>query len=183
MHAFAQARVLVNVVDDVCDEGENNSADELATTRNPNKGRSVARMQAKLVMAAENGRLHDWTRGALVHCLDVLGMKVASNNTRHELRDLATQHALPLFAKWDAFVPHTDRVTRSAPPPSSSQPSCSQPVDDMDGLIDEYEDAHVFACAFLLLCALFEDFPHFPCWHIWCSVVYHDHFICGSEFN
>ena len=87
--------VVVNVVDDVCDEGENNSADELATSRKPNKGRSVARMQAKLVMAAQNGRLRDWTRGALVHCLDVLGMNVASNNTWRELRDLATQHALP----------------------------------------------------------------------------------------
>ena len=129
--------VVVNVVDDVCDEGESNSADELATARKPNKGHGVARMQAKLVMAAQNGRLRDWTRGALVHCLDVLGMKVASNSTRRELRDLATQHALPLLAEWDAFVPDTDRVTRSAAPPSSSQPSCSQLVDDMDGLIDE----------------------------------------------
>ena len=127
----------MNVVGDVCDEGENNSADELATTRKPNKGRSVARMQAKLVMAVQNGRVRDWTRVALVHCLDVLGVKVASNNTRRELWDLATQHALPLLEEWDAFVPDTDRVTRSAAPPSSSQPSCSQPVDDMDGLIDE----------------------------------------------
>ena len=127
----------MNVVGDVCDEGENNSADELATTRKPNKGRSVARMQAKLVMAAQNGRVRVWTRVALVHCLDVLGIKVASNNTRRELRDLATQHALPLFEEWDAFVPDRDRVTRCAAPPSSSQPSCSQPVDDMDGLIDE----------------------------------------------
>ena len=117
--------------------GENNSADDLATARKPNKGRAVARMQAKLVMAAQNGRLRDWTKGALVNCLDVLGMKVASNSTRRELRDLATQHALPLLAQWDAFVPDTDRVTRSAAPPSSFKPSCSQPVDDMDGLIDE----------------------------------------------
>ena len=72
-----------------------------------------------------------------MHCLDVLGVKVASNNTWRELRDLATQHALPLLEEWDAFVLDTDRVTRSAAPPSSSQPSCSQPVDDMDGLIDE----------------------------------------------
>ena len=129
--------VVVNVVGDVCDEGENNSANELATTRKPNKGRSVARMQAKLAMAVQNGGVRDWTRVALVHCLDVLGVKVASNNTRRELRDLATQHALPLLEEWDAFVPDTDRVTRSAAPPSSSQPSCSQPVDDMDGLIDE----------------------------------------------
>ena len=127
----------MNVADDVCDEGENNSADELATTRKPNKGRGVARMQAKLVVATQNGGLRDWTRGALVHCLDVLGIKVASNSTRWELRDLATQHALPLLAEWDAFVPDTDRVTRSAAPPTSSQPNCSQPVDDMDGLIDE----------------------------------------------
>ena len=129
--------VVVNVVEDVGDEGENNSADELAIARKPNKGRGVARMQAKLVMAAQNGKLRDWTRGALVHSLDVLAMKVASNSTRRELRDLATQHALPLLAEWDVFVPNKDRVTRSAAPPSSSQPNCSQPVDDMDGLIDE----------------------------------------------
>ena len=129
--------VVVNVVDDVCDEGENNSADELATPRKPNKRRGVARMQAKLVMATQNGRLCDWSKGALLNCLDVLGVKVAGNSDRQELRDLATQHALPLLEEWDAFVPDTDRVTRSAAPPSSSQPSCSQPVDDMDGLIDE----------------------------------------------
>ena len=129
--------VVVNVVDDVCDEGENNSADELATPRKPNKGRGVARMQAKLVMATQNCRLRDWSKGALLNCLDVLGVKVAGNSNRRELQDLATQQALPLLEEWDAFVPDTDRVTRSAAPPSSSQPSCSQPVDDMDGLIDE----------------------------------------------
>ena len=153
----------MNVVDDVCDEGENNSADELATPRKLDKRRDVVRMQAKLVMAAHNGRLRDWTKGALLNCLDVLGMKVAGNTNRWELRDLATQQALPLLAEWDAFVPDTDRVTRSAAPRSSSQPSCSQPV---DGLIDEREDAHVFACALVLLCVVFEDFSHFPCWHI-----------------
>ena len=129
--------VVVNVVDDVYDEGENNSADELATPRKPNQRRGVARMQAKLVMATRNGRLRDWSKGALLNCLDVLGVKVAGNSNRQELRDLATQHALPLLEEWDTFVPDTDRVTRSAAPPSSSQPSCSRPVDDMDGLIDE----------------------------------------------
>ena len=129
--------VVVNVVDDVPDEGENNSADKLATPRKPDKGRGVARMQAKLVMAAQNGRLRDWTKGALLNCLDVFGVKVAGNNNRRQMRDLAMRQALPLLAQWDAFVPVTDRVTRSAAPPSSSQPSCSQPVDDMDGLIDE----------------------------------------------
>ena len=129
--------VVVNVADDVCVEGENNSADELATPRKPDKGRRVAKMQAKLVLAAQNGTLRDWTRGALLHCLDVLGVKVACSSNRRQMRDLAMQHALPLLAQWVAFVPDTDRVTRSAAPPSSSQPSCSQPVDDMDGLIDE----------------------------------------------
>ena len=112
--------VVVNVVDDVCDEGENNSADELAAARKPNKGRGVARMRAQLVMAAQNGRLRDGTTGALLNCLDVLGMKVAGNSTRRELRHLATQHALPLLAESDVFVPDTDRVTRSAAPRSSA---------------------------------------------------------------
>ena len=129
--------VVLNVVDDVCDEGENNSADELATPRKPDKGRAVARMQAKSVMAAQNGRLRDWPKGALLNCLDVFGVKVAGNSNRRELRVLATQQALPLLAEWVAFVPDTDRVTCSAAPESSSQPSCLQPVDDMDGLIDE----------------------------------------------
>ena len=129
--------VVVNVVDDVCEEGENNSVDELATPRKPDKGRGVATMQAKLVMAAQNGKLRDWTRAALSHCLDVLGVKVPSGSNRRQTRDLAMQHVLPLLAQWDAFVPDRDRVTRSVAPPSSSQPCCSQPVDDMDGLIDE----------------------------------------------
>ena len=47
------------------------------------------------------------------------------------------QHALPLLAQWNALVLDTDRVPRSAAPPSSSQPCCSQPVDGLDGLMDE----------------------------------------------
>ena len=58
--------VVVNVADDVCDDGENNIADELATPRKRDKGRRVVRMQAKLVMAAQNGKLRDWTRGGVV---------------------------------------------------------------------------------------------------------------------
>ena len=129
--------VVVSVADDVCDEGENNGADELVTPRKPDKGRGVARMQAKLVIAAQNGKLRDWSRGALFQCLEVLGVKVAGSSNRRQMRDLAMQKALPLLAQWDAFVPAADRVTRSAQPPSSSQRSCSQPVDDMNGLIDE----------------------------------------------
>ena len=88
-------------------------------------------------MAAQNGKLRDWTRAALSHCLNVLGVKLPNGSSRRQASDLAIQHALPLLAQWDAFVPDTDRVTRSAAPPSSSQPCCSQPVDDMDGVIDE----------------------------------------------
>ena len=127
----------MNVADDVCDEGENNSADDVVTPRKPDKARGVAKMQAKLVIAAQNGKLHDWRRGTLLQCLEVLGVKVAGSSNRRQMRDLDLQLALPLLAQWDAFVPDTDRVTRSAQPSSSSQPGCSQPVDDMDGLIDE----------------------------------------------
>ena len=116
--------VVVNVADDVCEEGENNSADESATPRKTHKGRRVARMQAKLVMAARNGKLRDWTRAALSHCLGVLGVKVPSGSNRRQISDLAMLHVLPLLAQWDAFVPDTDRVTRSAAPPNSSPPSC-----------------------------------------------------------
>ena len=127
----------VNVADDVCEEGENNNTNELCTPCKPNKGRVVARMQAKLVMAAQSGKLWDSPRTTLSHCLDVLGVRLPSGTNRRQARDIAMQHALPLLAQWDAFVPDTDRVTRSTAPPSSSQPCCSQPVDDMDGLIDE----------------------------------------------
>ena len=104
--------VVVNVADDDCDEGESNSANKLATPRKPDKGRGVAMMKAKLVMASENGKLCDWTRGALLRCLDVLGVKVAGSSNWRQMRDLAMQHALPSLAQWDAFVPSTDRVTR-----------------------------------------------------------------------
>ena len=49
----------MNVADDVCDDRENNSADELATPRKADKGHRVARMQARLVIAAQNGKLRN----------------------------------------------------------------------------------------------------------------------------
>ena len=118
--------VVLNVADDVCDEGENNSAEELATPSKPYKGRRVARMPSKLLMAAENGKLFDWTWWALLHYLDVLGAKVTCSSNGRQIRDLAMQHALPLLAQWDAFVPDTDCVTRCAAPASSSGPWRSQ---------------------------------------------------------
>ena len=74
--------VVVNVADDVCEEGWNNIADEPVTPRKLDKGRRVARMHAKLVMVAHNGKLRGWTRAALSHCLDVFGVKVPSGNNR-----------------------------------------------------------------------------------------------------
>ena len=73
---------VVNVGDDICEDGENNSADELATPCKPNKRRGVARVQAKLVMAAQNGTLRDWSRAALSHYVDMLGVKVPSGTNR-----------------------------------------------------------------------------------------------------
>ena len=65
---------MVNIADDVCDEGENMlqgcnvaTAEESATPRKPDKGRRVAGTQAKLVMATQNGKLRDRARGALLH--------------------------------------------------------------------------------------------------------------------
>ena len=51
--------VVVSVANDVCDEGESNSADKLATPRKLDKGRCVVKMQANLVMAAQNDKLRD----------------------------------------------------------------------------------------------------------------------------
>ena len=153
--------VVVNVVDDVCDEGENNSADELATPRKPDKGCGVARMQAKLVMAAQNGRLRDWTMGALLNCLDVLGVKGAGNSNRRDMRDLAMQQALPLLAEWDAFVPDTDCVTRSAAPPAPSPVARSQWMTWMDSSMNERMPTylHVPFCCCVLSSKIFPIFP------------------------
>ena len=104
---------VVNVADDVCEDGQDNSADELAAPLKPNKGCVIARMHAKLVMPAQSGKLPDWSRITLSDCLDVLGVRLRSGNNRRQAREIAMQHALPLLAHWDAFVPDTDRVTVS----------------------------------------------------------------------
>ena len=88
----------VNVADDVCEDGENNSPDEVATPRKPDKGRGVARMQAKLLMAAQSGKLWDWKRALLSHCLNVLGVKLPSGGNRRQARGIAMQHVVPLLA-------------------------------------------------------------------------------------
>ena len=90
--------VVLNVADDVCKDDENNSADEMATPRKPDKGHGVATMQAKLVMASHSGKLCIWTRAALSRCLNVLGVKLPSGSNRGQARDIAMQHALPLLA-------------------------------------------------------------------------------------
>ena len=131
-------KVAVHGAYEVCEDVGNNSADNLVTPCKTDKKRGVARMQAKLVMAAQSGKLHDWTKATLSHCLDVMGVKLPSGGNRRQAKDIAMRHALPLLAQWDAFVHGTDRVTRFAVPPSSSQPCCSQvPIDDMDGLINK----------------------------------------------
>ena len=127
----------MNLADGVCEDGENNNTHELATPQKRNKECVVAKMQAKLVMAAQSSKLRDWSRTTLSHCLNVLGVRLPSGTNRRQTRNIAMQHALPLSAQWETFVPDTDCVTHFAAPPSSSQPCCSQPVDDMDELIDE----------------------------------------------
>ena len=85
------------------------------------------------------------------------------------------QHALPLLAQWDAFVPDTDRVTRSAAPPSSSRPCCwmtwmNSSMNKM--VVPTY--LHVPICCFLLCCfprcrrsfLVVVQFSHFSCSHI-----------------
>ena len=130
--------VAFHIADDVCEDVENNSADEPVTPRKPDQRHDVAKMQAKLVVAAKNGKLGDWTKGTLSHCFDVLGVDLPSVSNRRQAREIAMQHALPLLAQWDAFVHETDHVTRSTVPPNNSQSCCSQgPVIGMDGLIDE----------------------------------------------
>ena len=64
--------VAKNVVDDVREKDENNIADELATPRKRSEGRVVARMQAKLLMAAQSSKPWDWLTS---HSLDVLGTR------------------------------------------------------------------------------------------------------------
>ena len=87
----------MNVADDVCEAGENNSADKQATPRKPHKRLGVAWMHAKLVVAPQNGKVRDSTTAALSHCLDVLGVNVPSGSNHRQTGDLAMQQALPLL--------------------------------------------------------------------------------------
>ena len=94
--------------------------------------RALARAQAKLVYAAKAGTLRDWARARICDCLGAMGVKVPYNINRRQARDVAMQQALPLLAQMDSdWVPPTDRVTRSAAPPSSSQPCSQVPVDSL----------------------------------------------------
>ena len=128
----------MQVVDDAAEAAENNSEEEAVAPRKSDPKRALARAQAKLVCATKAGPLRDWTRARICDCLDAMGVKVPYNMNRRQARDIAMQQALPLLAQMDSdWVPPTDRVTRSAAPPSSSQPCSQVPVDDMDGLIDE----------------------------------------------
>ena len=128
----------MQVVDDAAEAAENNSEEEAVAPRKSDPKRALARAQAKLVCAAKSGTLRDWTRARICDCLASMGVKVPNSKTRGEARELAMQEVLPLLAQMDCdWVPPTDRVTRSAAPPSSSQPCSQVPVDDMDGLIDE----------------------------------------------
>ena len=128
-HACFSARphpcteVVVNVADYVCQDRENNGLGKLATPPKPDNRLGFGRMQAKLVMAAQNGKLCDRTRAALSDCPDVLGVKVPNGSNGRQTRDLAMQHALPLLAQWDSFVPDTDRVTRSAVQQAAPNPA------------------------------------------------------------
>ena len=70
----------------------------VATPRKPDEGHGVAKMQAKLVMATQSGKLWDWTRVALPHCLDVLGVRLPSGSNRRQAREIAMHPALPLLA-------------------------------------------------------------------------------------
>ena len=129
---------MVQVVDDAAKAAENNSKEEAVAPRKSYSKRALARAHAKRVGAAKVGTLCNWTRARICNCLGALGVKVPYNMNRRQARDIAMQKALPLLAQMDSdWVPPTDRVTRSAAPPSSSQPSSQVPVDDMDGLIDE----------------------------------------------
>ena len=129
---------VVQVVDDAAEAAENNSEEEAVAPRKSDPKRALARAKANLVCTAKAGTLRDWTRARMCDCLGAMGVKVTYNMNRQQARDIAMQHALPLLAQMDSdWAPPTDGVTRSAAPPSSSQPCSQVPVDDMDGLIDE----------------------------------------------
>ena len=169
---------VVNVADDVYDKGENSSVDEFATPRKPDKGRRVAGMQAKLVMATRNGKLRDPTRGALSHCLDVLGVKVPSGSTRRQIRDTAMQLALPC---WHSGMPLC-RIQTVLPVVQHRQAAPNPAVPNrwmtwIDSSINKMmvpTYLHVPICCFLLCCfprcrhsfLVFIQFPHFSCSHI-----------------
>ena len=129
---------VVQVVNDAEEAAENNSEEEAVAPRKSDPKRALARAQAKVVCAAKAGTLRVWTCARICDCLASMGVKVPNSKNRGQARDIAMQQVLPLLAQMDSdWVPATDRVTRSAAPPSSTQPCSQVPVDDMDGLIDE----------------------------------------------
>ena len=103
MHAFFVdphpcKEVAVRVAYDVCEDVEINSVDERVAPRKPDKRHGVARMQAKLVMDVQRGKLWDCTKPTLSNCLDVLGVKLPSGSNRGQAKEIAMQHAVPLLA-------------------------------------------------------------------------------------
>ena len=128
----------MQVVDDADQAAENNNEEITVAPQKSDPKRALARAQAKVVCAAKVGPLPDWTRARICDCLGAMGVKVPYNMNRRQARDIAMQQTLPLQAQMDSdWVPPTDHVTRSAAPPSSSQPCSQVPLDDVDGLIDE----------------------------------------------
>ena len=123
--------IVVQVVDDACDDMESNSADELVAPRKIGPSRCVATMWVKLALVGKFGRLQGWSK--VSHCFEVLGVKLQSCSSRRQAKDIGMQRALPLLPNSDAFVPETYRFTWSAGPPISSQPS--SPIDDTGGVI------------------------------------------------
>ena len=123
---------VVQVVDDAAEAAENSSEKEA-------KVRPKACLDPCTGQAGMCGKgRRDWTRARICDCLGAMGVKVLYHMNQRQARDIAMQQALPLLAQIDSdWVPPNECVTRSAAPPSSSQPCSHVPVDDMDGLIDE----------------------------------------------
>ena len=128
-------------------------------------------MQAKLVMGAQNGKLRDWTRGALLHCLDLLGVKVAGSSHRR-----GTLLCCMLCLFWHSGMPlcQTRTVLRvlqhrqAAPNPAARNRWMTWMDSSMnERVVPTY--LHVPICCFVLCCLLgffpfscLTVFPHVP---------------------
>ena len=109
---------VVPIVDDAFDDMESNSRDEPVAPRKPDLKCGVIKIQAKLALATKFGRLRDWLKIAISHCLDQVAAPVNRARTSPcTMHHLCLPIGMPLFQRrtMSLVVPHP-QITHSHAP-------------------------------------------------------------------